>query len=178
VLGQAAVDWLWLIPGVMGLAFLTLGTGLAMLRPDDRRLEPERQPRLLRISVGAAMIALVVIVSSVYLGDVYERKARAAGADAQARLDAARTAARLTPWATAPLYLQAGALEDLGRRPAARRRLLEALDLEPRNFVTLALLGDLEERAGKRRAARDWYLRALAVNPRDVGLRKLAGAGP
>ena len=60
--------------------------------------------------------------------------------------------------------------------PDARRELLAALEREPQNFVTLALLGDLEVRAGRPGRARAWYRRALALNPVDVGLRRLAGA--
>ena len=88
--------------------------------------------------------------------------------------DFARTAERLNPLALPPRYLQAGALETLGRREDARRELLDALDREPQNFVTMALLGDLEVRAGHPRRARAWYRRALALNPVDVGLRRLA----
>ena len=58
--------------------------------------------------------------------------------------------------------------------PQARRELLAALEREPRNFVTLGLLGDLEFRAGHREAARRWYRRALALNPGDGGLQQLA----
>ena len=86
----------------------------------------------------------------------------------------ARSAERLNPLALPPRYLQASALESLGRRPAARRELLAALDREPKNFVTMALLGDLETRAGRPSRARAWYRRALALNPIDVGLRQLA----
>jgi tetratricopeptide (TPR) repeat protein len=114
-------------------------------------------------------------ISLAYLSDVYVRTARAdVGAAAQQRLDTARTAQRLNPLATPPRYLQAGALEELGRTAQARKALLGALDVEPQSFVALGLLGDLETRAGHRRAARDWYRRALYLNPRDTGLQQLA----
>jgi tetratricopeptide (TPR) repeat protein len=117
-----------------------------------------------------------VLVVLLFLSDVYVRVARAerAGPPAE-RLEDARRAERLNPLALAPRYLQAGALEALGRRDDARRELLAALDREPRSFVTLGLLGDLELRAGRREAAREWYRRALALNPMDTGLRELAG---
>jgi len=73
-----------------------------------------------------------------------------------------------------PLYLEASALESLGRRTEARAALDKALDHEPRNFVTLALIGDFEARQGHGQAARGFYSRALALNPRDVGLQKLS----
>jgi predicted Zn-dependent protease len=74
-----------------------------------------------------------------------------------------------------PLYLQASALESMGQRDRARDALLEALDEERRNFVTLGLLGDFEVRAGRPAAARGYYRRALSLNPRDVGLQQLSG---
>jgi tetratricopeptide (TPR) repeat protein len=116
-----------------------------------------------------------VVIALTYLSDVYVRTARAdTAASASERLATARTAERLNPLAVAPHYLQAGALEQLGRRAEARRELLAVLDLEPESFVALGLLGDLETRAGNRGEAREWYRRALYLNPRDTGLQQLA----
>ena len=172
--GQSTVDWIWLIPGVVGTCFLLAGLALATLRPEGpgplRR--PGLGPRLVR-AAGFALLAL--LAATLYVGDVFVRKARATdAAQPAARLDAARNAERLLPWSTVPLYLEAGAHEDLGRRGAARADLREALDLEPDNFVTYVLLGDLELRAGNERGARRLYRQALALNPRDAGLRKLS----
>ena len=89
-------------------------------------------------------------------------------------LSEGRAAERVDPWSVVPHYLQAGALEDLGRPGAAREELLQALDLEPRNAATLGLLGDFEARASQKAAAVGWYRRALALDPLDVGLQKLA----
>lgn len=73
----------------------------------------------------------------------------------------------------APLRLQAGALESLGRVDAARAKLREAIDREPRSFVGYVLLGDLELRAGRAQVAEALYRRALELNPLDVGLARL-----
>jgi Tfp pilus assembly protein PilF len=70
--------------------------------------------------------------------------------------------------------LQAGAHEDLGRPAAARANLRDALQLEPDNFVTYALLGDLETRTGRLARAKRFYSRAADLNPRDIGLRQLS----
>ena len=106
------------------------------------------------------------------------RKARAADSgSASERLETARTAERLNPFSLAPRYLQAGALEELDRVGAARAELRDALELEPRNFATLGLLGDLELRAGNAPEARFLYRRALALNPLDTGLRELSRRG-
>jgi hypothetical protein len=172
--GQATVDWIWLVPGVTGTCFLMAGLGLASFRPE----RPGPVPRLrgwARAGAAVGISALVLLAGTLYVGDVFVRKARAADpADPAARLDAARTAERLLPWSTPPLYLKAGAHESLGDRAAARADLHDALDLEPGNFVNYVLLGDLQVRAGHRRRARALYRRALALNPLDVGLRKLS----
>jgi len=172
VIGQSAVDWFWLLPGLMGLAIVALATAAATVAlPDGDAAAPRRARRAWPAARVIAALAAVV-VALLYLSDVHTRTARASGPED--RLSAARTAERLNPFAIAPRYLQAGALEQLGRRAEARRELLGALDLEPGSFVTLGLLGDLETRAGDARAARAYYRRALALNPLDSGLQELA----
>lgn len=175
VLAQSAVDWLWLIPGLAGLALVCLATAVAIVAlPADGTAIPASPRRAWSVARAIPLLAAAG-VALLFLSDVYTRTARAGLADAPARrLADARTAERLNPFALAPRYLQAGALEEIGRRDAARSELLTALEREPRNFVTLGLLGDLETRAGNRAAAQGWYRRALALNPLDVGLRRLA----
>ncbi|MEX2025482.1 MAG: O-antigen ligase family protein, partial [Thermoleophilaceae bacterium] len=172
--GHAAVDWIWLVPGVMGLAFLLLGLGVASLAPDGAPSVAPRGARRMRVAIAAGLVAAAVGVALLYVSDLELRSARVAQASAGERGERARAAERLNPWSVDARYLQAGALEELGRRDAARRELHEALDLEPASFVTYALLGDLELRDGDGPSAARWYRRALALNPLDAGLRELA----
>jgi tetratricopeptide (TPR) repeat protein len=177
VVAQAMVDWFWLIPGVMGLGLFALGLAACMgslpAPPGSAAVIGRSRARWL--GAGAALLA-TLSVTTVFLSDLYVRKARAEpAASSDAQLSEARTAEKLNPWSVTPLYLQASALETQDDRDAAREALEEALDLEPRNFVTLALLGDLELRDGDEVEARELYRRALALNPRDVGLQELAG---
>jgi tetratricopeptide (TPR) repeat protein/uncharacterized membrane protein YgdD (TMEM256/DUF423 family) len=174
MLAQTLTDWLWLIPGLLGLAFLALALAAAEDDDDDQQ-RGEGVALPFRLLGGAVLIGAIVSVSLLYLSDLYVRKAREAGTDPQERLDAARTAADLNPVSVIPLYLEASALETDGDRNGARDALNEALDQEPENFVTLGLLGDLEFRAGNQAAARAYYSRALALNPRDVGIQELSG---
>jgi O-antigen ligase len=178
VLGQAAVDWLWLVPGLMGLGLFALALGVASLPPLGERASSARDaPRWRsRVALAAPLALAALAVTLLYVSDAQVREARAAEGSAD-RLEAARTAERLNPFALAPRYLQAGALEELGRVGAARRELRGALELEPRNFATLGLLGDLELRAGNPAEARAFYRRALELNPLDSGLRELARRG-
>ena len=170
LLGQTVVDWLWLIPGLAGLGLLCLATAVALVSlPREPRSPGGGGWRASRLLPAAA----AVVAALLFLSDFHVRSARAA-ATAGERLSAADTAATLNPLSPAPLHLRAGALEQLGRRDDARAALLDALEREPRSFVTMALLGDLETRAGNAAAARRWYRRALALNPRDVGLQELA----
>ncbi len=178
VLVQASVDWLWLIPGTIALGLLAFGLSLVLLRPLGPASPRRPTPVAGRATAAVALGLLALLTGSLYLGDFFVRKARSTGPDApQERLDAARSAGRLNPWGIQPLYLQAGALEDLGRQDDARRRLRDALQRERHNFVTFGLLGDLEARAGNASRARRYYRRALELNPRDVGLRQLSRRG-
>ncbi|MET0304755.1 MAG: O-antigen ligase family protein [Solirubrobacterales bacterium] len=172
VVAQSAVDWLWLIPALFGLAVLALG----LAARDEDELERARPGGLaLRIPVALVLGAAILSTSALFLSGVYVRKAREqALTSPAASLASARTAGRLDPVSVTPLYLQAAALESQGQGSAARAALLDALGLEQDNFVTLGLLGDLEVRAGNESEARRYYRRALALNPLDTGLQELS----
>lgn len=178
VIGQNSVDWLWLIPGITGLGIFTLAIAAGMVSQGGRAPVAARVPARRSIGWVAAAIGLVIAAVAVlmpFLADVHERRARALAATAPARsLSEARSAAQMDPFDVDPHYLQAGALEDMGQRAAARAQLQKALDLEPRNFATLGLLGDFEARAGNIPLARGYYAQALRLDPLDVGLQKLA----
>jgi len=185
VLAQASADWLWLIPGVMGLAFLALGlaarpeTAEESVSASKDGPSPRRASLAWRIGLAAPLLALAVSCGALYLADVQVRIAREAKAEGRPgdQLAAARAAEDLDPVSVAPLYLQASALETLGARDAAREVLREALEREPDNFVTLALLGDLEVRDTNLRLARRHYRRASELNPLDAGLQELKNRG-
>jgi tetratricopeptide (TPR) repeat protein len=180
LIAQSTVDWLWLIPGPTGLAMFALGIAVALgAGPEAPAAGTTRRPWL-RLAAGGACGTAALAVALFYLSDYEIRKARAAGdhgSPAQ-QLAAAKNAKRLNPWALEPRFLQASALEELGRRAQARAALTSALQLEPNSFVVPGLLGDLELRAGHDRQARTWYRQALSENPLDTGLRQLAGSPP
>jgi tetratricopeptide (TPR) repeat protein len=158
-----------------GLGLTCLALGVAVVTTPETADPPPSRRLPLRIAGVLVPLLVGLLIAAIYLADLDVRLARSdAASSPQSQLDAARSAERLNPFALPPHYLQASALESLGHRPAARRELLAALDREPKNFVTMALLGDLETRAGRPRVARGWYRRALALNPIDVGLRQLA----
>ena len=173
MLTQSAVDWLWQIPGLIGLALLCLGLAVGIVaRPNAVTREPRSRAWL---PARAVPVLAALLVASLVLSDLYVRTARAeTRATSAHRLSLAQTAGRLNPFSITPRYLEAGALEEQGKRAAARAKLLGTLDLEPNSFVTFGLLGDLETRAGHPARARAWYRRALKLNPLDSGLQQLA----
>jgi O-Antigen ligase len=181
VVGQTTTDWIWLIPTLMGLGLLALTLaavprGRTEDRPPPLELGPhgDRWRSVARYASAALLTAAAVSVAMLYLSDLYVRKARTEFDNPTEQLSAAQQAEDLNPVWIVPLYLQASALESEGQTAEAREALQKALDQEPENFVTLALLGDLEVRAGRRGLARDYYGRASEMNPLDLGLEELA----
>ena len=175
LISQTTVDWLWLIAGLSALALAALAIGVRIITAPQVPQPPVTGP------VGAVATRAVPALATIMLAllfvstvDVRTARTEQAAGNPEKQLAAARSAERLNPFALAPRYLQAGALESLERRDDARAELRAALDREPQNYVTLALLGDLETRAGRGEQARRWYRRALALNPGDVGLQQLA----
>jgi Tfp pilus assembly protein PilF len=75
-------------------------------------------------------------------------------------------------------YTRSAAYARLGDYAGARGALLDALRVEPGNFVSWALLGDLAVRHGDPALAKRYYGRAHALNPRDPGLTALARRPP
>jgi Flp pilus assembly protein TadD len=71
------------------------------------------------------------------------------------------------PYSVQALVLRAAGFARLHAFSPARDDLVHAVALEPRNWVTWALLGDLLTRRGDRRQARAAYKRAGALDPID-----------
>jgi O-Antigen ligase len=131
-----------------------------------------------RAAAGVVLLGALALVLGLYLSNVYVRRAEdEKGLSPTVQLADARTASTLDPWAVEPHYLEASALETMGRRPAARAQLEQARELEPESLVPFGLLGDFEARGGHFRAARAYYREALARDPLDTGLQQLALTG-
>jgi hypothetical protein len=173
---HASVDWILLLPGVTGVALVGIA---AILRPGPAPPAAGRPWDLRQPSTFAlgALAATVLVLAAVGFGRrlVVEHAVtdarQAVATDPAAALRLANRALGLDGDDMDAYYVKAGALARFGDPAPAIATLRAALRREPGNFVTWALLGDLETRAGRRAAARRAYVRAAALNPRDPALR-------
>jgi hypothetical protein len=97
VLGQALVDWIWLVPGVMGLGLLCLALAVVCVTP---RAETGviRRGTLRRAGRGAAAAglgALALLVAALYVAGCTSRGSRSTAPGR--RLARPRSASSATP---------------------------------------------------------------------------------
>jgi hypothetical protein len=176
-LTNTSIDWLHLLPGVTGIA---LASAAVLCAPWRRRGSWSVE----RGIVGSAAVVIVVgavtalgafTIAKPVLAQHAESQARdLLGSDPRAALRKANRALALNRDALPSYFVKAAAYVRLGDDRDARAVLLQALHREPRSFITLTLLGDLDRRRGDHRLALAEYRRASALNPRDRRLAKLA----
>jgi Flp pilus assembly protein TadD len=116
---------------------------------------------------GAVAIAPRVLslhAQSQAQSDLGNGRPRAALADATTALDYDGSSAQA-------LILRSAGFARLDDFPAALADLRQAISIEPRNWATWALLGDLFTRRGYRGRAHAAYARALALDPLESSLQ-------
>jgi hypothetical protein len=175
---HTSVDWIHLIPGVTGAA---LAAAAVLLSP-WRRAAPSGRGVLHKAVVAAC--AALVVGAAIFLGratlaDSHARDAQAAlASNPRAALEDANRSLALNGDAVPTRYTLSAAYARLGDYAGAHGALVEALRVEPDNFVTWALLGDLAVRHGDRSLAMRYYRRAALLNPRDPQLPAFARRPP
>jgi O-antigen ligase len=159
---SANVDWMWestaitfagLIVGTVALA----GTGAAIAGPR----------RGLRVGVGLATVAAILIQIPVLVGANQIRSSQAQAARGQfvEALRDANAAVQAEPWA-ADAYLQRGlALEQVGQLERAAAAIREATRREPDNWEHWLVLSRIEAERGRIEPALAAVSRARALNP-------------
>ena len=172
-LAHTSVDWLHNIPGVTGIA---LCAAAALVSPWARRRGRARASA--RIAVGA-VVALFAVLAADSVGRLaYAEKDRMDARDALRSdpVEALRLANRSFAYndkSVPALYIRGAAYARLGRYRDARAALLQAAEIEPRNHLTWALLGDLAARRGKLKQAKAYYRHSLALNPQNDFVKTL-----
>ncbi len=179
-LAHTSVDWIHLLPGVTGIA-LVLASALLIDAPGasvkaDPRL---RGLRPLTVAGGACLAAVLVLaafsLTRAELAGVYADRAGSALASRPAQaIEEADRSLRLDAYSVGTYYTKAAGLAKFDQAQAASATLLVAARVEPLNFVTWALLGDLAVRRHLFRQAAEFYGRAHSLNPREPGLATVA----
>ena len=127
--------------------------------------------------LGAVALAVVAIVfiGRPTLAQHYRVAAQnELRSDPRGALSDAEESLSLNPDALQSYYARSAAYARLAAYLPARRAMREAIEREPHNYVSWALLGDLATRRGSISEAMSAYRRASRLNPRDRELRLLA----
>lgn len=175
---HTSVDWIHLIPGVTGAA---LAAAAVLLSPWRRSAQDGRGGvhKLVVAGCAALVVAAAIFLGRATLADRHATDAQGAlASDPRHALSEANRSLALDGDAVSTYYTRSAAYARLGDYAGARSSLLDAARLEPANFVTWALLGDLAVRHGERRLAQSYYRRAAGLNPRDPQLASLARNPP
>jgi hypothetical protein len=174
---QTSIDWLHLIPGVTAIALVA---AVALLvRSDERIPALAGRARVLGIAAAAALaVAGAVTIAPRVLSLHVQAEAEhalAAGQPRAAIADATR-AIGYDPNSVPSLVMRAAGFARLDDYAPTLAALERAIALEPDNWATWALLGDLLGRRGNRAGARAAYEHALSLDPREPVLQiALAG---
>ncbi len=169
---QTSVDWMYLIPGLTAMA-LAAAVALASRSP----LRPAALRGRARVAAIAATVAVAIAGAVTIAPRVLSVHAQTAAQSALARgaprvaINDATTALEYDSSSVPALLLRSAAFARLHAFDPSLAGLNQALAIEPRNWVTWALLGDLLMRRGDNTGARAAYGRALALDPLEPDLR-------
>jgi O-antigen ligase len=169
---HTSVDWLHLLPGITLAALASAAVLLALgARP---RTRPPRLRSPVRPLLFAGAVIAVASLGVLFLAERYRLDARdSLAADPAAALERGRNAFELNNQSVPTLYTIAAAHARLNNYEEAVTTLERAEALEPHNWVSAALLGDLASRRRDFRLAAVSYGRAADLNPRNTELREL-----
>lgn len=184
-------DWMHLIPGVTAIgiaafAVLCTGGGLFARRVGNggeqtelaRPTRGRRMPMLVARTALAFVLALTgasLLRSGLTQRYLDDAKGELVSHPSAALTDAER-ALRLDSANLDAYYVKAAAQARFDQAAAARSTLLAAGREDPQNFVTWALLGDLEVRLRNFGAARKFYRLAHVLDPHDPALSAIAAS--
>ena len=174
---QTSVDWTYLIPGVTAIA---LAAAVALVSgPESRFVVLAGRMRIAAIVAAAAVaIAGTVTIAPRILTLRAQASAQRAldRGDPRAAVSAATTALEYDPESVPALVLRSAGLAALHSFTSSLSDLKRAVAVEPRNWVTWALVGDLLTRRGDVSGARTAYAHALALDPLEPELKSALAA--
>jgi O-antigen ligase/polysaccharide polymerase Wzy-like membrane protein/tetratricopeptide repeat protein len=170
---HSVVDFDWDFVAVTGPFLLSVGVLLG-----GRVVGRPRQWTLALVPAALALVAAYSLLSPWFASRASDSALAAleAGRPAQA-VGHARDARSLNPFALEPVFLEAGAAEQLGDLSAARSLYVKAIDLQPLNWRPWYELGSFELDLLNYRAAVPALRRAVELDPQGTlapGLLKQA----
>jgi hypothetical protein len=174
-LAHTSVDWITLLPSLTGIALCCAAILLSTSRGQLRSRPVPEWARWTAVAISALVVGIAVFFIGKPVFAAHERaEARAMLVrDPAGALAKTNTALGLDDQSVENYYIRSAALARLGLYPDAVAQLNQATVIEPDNWVTWGLLGDLQVRHGDVAAARASYRHALSLNPRDPFLGPL-----
>ncbi len=159
---SSAVDWMWEVTAVVGLAVVAAAVSAAPVAgPRPRLGRPARlAAAFVALAVAAALVPSLVATSRLRASGDALRDGRA-----DAALREARRAGDAAPWAASPRLQEALAAEAAGGGDAARRAARDAVDREPTDWRHRLVLARLELAAGRTGPALAQFRRARRLFP-------------
>jgi tetratricopeptide (TPR) repeat protein len=173
-LAGAAIDWIWQLTAVGGVALAALGATLA--GPDRLPLSeqsPEAASSRGRIGPGIAVLlaawALICAQAIPWLaaGKISDSQAAVRRGDTGAALANALDAKTLQPWAASPYVQLALVAEQRRELSAARRWIASAIDRDSKDWRTWYLAARIQRESGQPAAAARSFATARSLNPRS-----------
>jgi len=168
---QTSVDWLHLFPG---LSAISLAAAVALLaRPDARQTMLGRGFKLAAVAVAGLLAVAGAVTIAPRLLSVHSSEAAQQALAERRPVQAITNATRALdydPSSVEALVLRAAGFARLGAFEPALADLRTAISVEPGNWTTWALLGDLFTRRGDPAAARKAYAHAHTLDPLESGL--------
>lgn len=126
--------------------------------------------KLLRLSGGIFVFALLAISVSLYVSTLYldEQQRLVGSGDIEGAVQSVEMAARLDPFAAEPLLSKAYMLRDQGRNQEAELVMQAAADREPESYEVSQEIGDLRlDSMNAPLKAAESYERALELDPKS-----------
>jgi hypothetical protein len=174
---ETSVDWIHLLPGLTTIA---LAAAIALVASQPTRTAAlTGRTRLALIAATAAVAAAgVVTIAPRALSLGAQTDAQHALADRQpvGAIRDATTALSYDPNSVEALVLRAAGFARLDAFAPTLADLRRAIALEPRNWATWALLGDLFTRRGDTGKARSAYEHALRLDPLEDTVKSALAA--
>jgi O-antigen ligase len=173
-LAGAAIDWIWQLTAVAGVAVAALGASLA---GPDRLPHGEQSSEAassrgpigpgIAVLLGAWALICAQAIPWLAAGKISDSQAAVRRGDTSAALTNALDAKTLQPWAASPYVQLALVAEQRRDLSDARRWIASAIDRDSSDWRAWYLASRIQRESGHPAAAARSFARARSLNPRS-----------